>query len=171
VVSLPNDIQIKQSNRDIMNIRELNNRQNSFTNNKLVKIYSQFGELLHELRKRELPKNIEKSVNDCVDQINSSTLNETQLTKFIKQKQTSILKQIEKQLKIVTKNYYRNLWMLFGFTAFGLPIGVVFGLSIGNIGLLAIGLPIGMAIGLVVGYLLDKKALNEGRQLNIEIQN
>jgi len=87
-----------------MNIRELNNRQNSFTNNKLVKIYSQFGELLHELIKRELPKNIEKSVNDCVDQINSSTLNETQLTKFIKQKQTSILKQIEKQLKIVTKN-------------------------------------------------------------------
>lgn len=61
--------------------------------------------------------------------------------------------------------------MLFGFTAFGLPIGVAFGLSMGNIGLMGVGLPLGMAIGLAVGYLLDKKALNEGRQLNIEIEN
>ncbi|WP_316785315.1 hypothetical protein [Pedobacter frigiditerrae] len=154
-----------------MNIIELNNKQINSTDNKQSKIYAQFGELLNELRKREAPENIEKSVNDFVDEINSSTLTGNQLTKLITQKQTSLLKQIEKELKVVPKNYYRNLWMLFGFTGIGLPIGVAFGLSIGNIGLLGIGLPIGMAIGLAIGASLDKKALTQGRQLNIEIKN
>ena len=60
--------------------------------------------------------------------------------------------------------------MLFGFTGFGLPIGVAFGLLMGNIGLMGLGLPIGMAIGLAFGVTMDKKALNEGRQLNIAIK-
>jgi hypothetical protein len=38
-------------------------------------------------------------------------------------------------------------------------------------GLLAIGLPIGMGIGIAVGTSMDKKAMNEGRQLDIEIKN
>jgi hypothetical protein len=56
-------------------------------------------------------------------------------------------------------------------TTFGLPIGVSIGLSLGNIGLLGIGLPIGMVIGLAFGSKLDKKALTENRQLNIELKN
>ena len=76
----------------------------------------------------------------------------------------------EKELKIVPKNYYRNLWMVLGMSAFGLPLGVAFGLSLGNIGLLAIGLPIGMAIGTLVGSKLDKKALESGKQLDIELK-
>ena len=154
-----------------MNIIELKIRQGINTENKFGRIYSQFGELLSELKKKELPQNIIKLINDSVEQINSSALTETQLGKLVKQKQTIILKQTEKELKIVPRNYYRNLWMLFGFTAFGLPIGLIFGLSVGNIGLLAIGLPIGMAIGAVVGSGMDKKTLNEGRQLNLEIKN
>ena len=154
-----------------MNIKELDKKEVISSDIKLSEIYNQFGELLNELKKRELPEKIITFVNDHVDQINSSILTGKQLTKLIKQKQTLILKQIEKELKVVPKNYYRNLWMLFGFTAFGLPIGVVFGLSLGNIGLLGIGLPIGMVIGLAVGSSLDKKALTEGRQLNIEIKD
>lgn len=154
-----------------MNIKELDKKQVISSDKKLSEIYHQFEELLNELKKRTLPENVITLVNESIDQINSSILTGKQLTKFIKQKQTLILQQIEKQLKIVPRNYYRNLWMLFGFTAFGLPIGVVLGLSIGNIGLLGIGLPIGMVIGLAVGTSLDKKALTEGRQLNIEIKN
>ena len=60
--------------------------------------------------------------------------------------------------------------MVVGMSAFGLPIGVAIGLSIGNIGLLGIGLPIGMGIGIIVGRLMDKKALAEGRQLDVEIK-
>ena len=63
------------------------------------------------------------------------------------------------------------MWLAIGMSAFGLPIGVAFGLSIGNIGLMAIGLPIGMAIGAAVGTGMDKKALEAGRQLDIEIKS
>lgn len=55
-------------------------------------------------------------------------------------------------------------------SAFGLPVGVAIGLSIGNIGLLAIGLPIGMVIGIAVGTVMDKKAFDTGKQLEIEIK-
>jgi hypothetical protein len=89
---------------------------------------------------------------------------------LIKQKQTKIIKLLEKELKIVPKNYYRNIWLAVGMSVFGLPIGVAFGVSIGNMGLLAIGLPIGMAIGTLVGSRMDKKAFEENRQLDIEIK-
>ncbi|MFY8110592.1 MAG: hypothetical protein ACOVKP_01170 [Flavobacterium sp.] len=87
------------------------------------------------------------------------------------QKQTKIIKLLEKELKIVPKNYYRNLWSALGMSVFGLPMGAALGLSIGNIGLLGIGLPIGMLIGMLVGSQMDKKAFQEGRQLAIEIKD
>jgi len=36
--------------------------------------------------------------------------------------------------------------------------------------MLGIGLPIGMAIGVKVGSNMDKKAFNEGRQLDFEVK-
>ena len=89
---------------------------------------------------------------------------------MLKQKRFKIIKLLEKELKIVPKNYYRNLWFIVGMSVFGLPLGVAFGISIGNLGLLGIGLPIGMVIGIAVGSGMDKKAHKEGRQLNIEIK-
>jgi hypothetical protein len=154
-----------------MNIKKLNNKQNISTDNKLSRIYSQFSELLNELKKKDLNQNVVTFINENVDYLNLSTLNGSQLAKLVKQKQTAILKQVEKEHKIVSKNYYRTIWMLFGMSGIGLPIGVAYGLSIGNIGLLGLGIPIGMAIGLAIGVSLDKKAFIEGRQLNIEIKN
>ncbi len=154
-----------------MNIKELNQRQDISTDNKLSRNYSQFGELLNELRKKELNQNVEQFINERVDNLNSSTLNGAQLTKLLKQKQTEILKKVEKEHKIVPKNYYRTIWIPFGMSGIGVPMGVAFGLSIGNIGLLGLGLPVGVAIGFAIGSSLDKKALNEGRQLDIEIKN
>jgi hypothetical protein len=154
-----------------MNIKELTQRQDIATDNKLSRIYTQLGELLNELKKKELNQSVEKFINENVDDLNLSTLNGSQLTKLVKQKQTAILKQVEKEHKIVPKNYYRTIWMLFGMSGIGIPIGVAFGLSLGNLGLLGLGLPIGMAFGLAIGSSLDKKALKEGRQLNLEIKN
>jgi hypothetical protein len=154
-----------------MNIKELKNREDISNDFKMNRMYSQFSALLNELKKKELSQDIYNLINESVDILNLSTLNGSQLSKILKQKQTAILKQVEKEHKIVPINHYRNLWMVLGMSAFGVPIGVAFGLSIGNIGLLAIGLPIGMGIGIAVGMSMDKKAMNEGRQLNIVIKN
>lgn len=141
------------------------------TDIKLSIIYTQLSALLSELRKKELPHKIIESINQDIETINATPLTGNEFRKLVKQKQTNILKLVEKELKIVPKNHYRNIWLLLGMSAFGLPIGVALGLSIGNIGLLAIGLPIGMAIGIAVGTAMDKKAIEEGRQLEVEIKS
>ncbi len=78
---------------------------------------------------------------------------------------------MEKELKIVPRNYYRTTWMVIGMAAFGIPMGAAFGASLGNMAFIGIGLPIGMAIGISVGMGMDKKALKEGRQLDLEIKH
>jgi predicted RND superfamily exporter protein len=153
-----------------MNIIELKERQDISENIKLSGNYVQLGELLRELKKKELPLEIIESVNQDIEELNSITLIGNGLTKLVKQKQTKIIKLVEKELKIVPRNYYRNLWLAVGMSAFGLPIGIAFGLTIGNMGLLAIGLPIGMLIGISVGSGMDKKASEDGRQLDVEIK-
>ena len=153
-----------------MNIIELKDRQNLSDDSKLSRIYIQFGELLNQLRKKNLPQNIIVVVNQDIEELNTTSFTGNDFRKLIKQKQTKIIKLLEKELKIVPKNYYRNIWLAVGMSVFGLPIGVAFGVSIGNMGLLAIGLPIGMAIGTLVGSRMDKKAFEENRQLDIEIK-
>ncbi|SOD11875.1 hypothetical protein [Pedobacter xixiisoli] len=153
-----------------MSIIDLKQRPDLTNDFKLSTYYAQFDTLLSELSKKNLPAETITFINERVERINASSFVGNDLRKLIKQEQTAILKQVEKAHKIAPKNHYRNLWMLLGFTAFGLPIGVTFGLSIGNIGLMAVGLPIGMAIGAAVGSSMDKKALAEGRQLDIEIK-
>jgi predicted RND superfamily exporter protein len=153
-----------------MNIIELKSRQNISTDIKLSKIYSQFEVLLSELKRKELPSKFIESVNQDIEELNSTSLTDNELRKLVKKKQTRIIKLAEKELKIVPKNYYRNLMLAVGMSVFGLPIGVAFGLSIGNMGLLGIGLPIGMVIGIAIGSIIDKKAFEEGRQLDVEIK-
>lgn len=153
-----------------MSIIDLKERPDTTNDFKLNILYLQFEKLLSELRKKILPQDTYNFINERIERVNISSFIGNDFKKLIKQEQTAILKHVEKVHKIAPKNYYRNLWMLLGFTAFGLPIGVSFGLSIGNIGLMGVGLPIGMAIGAAVGSSMDKKALNEGRQLDIEIK-
>ncbi|WP_373722504.1 hypothetical protein [Bacteroides heparinolyticus] len=137
---------------------------------KLNEIFSQFTKLLIELEKREIPDEIVISINKDIDEINSITNIGNELKKQIKQRLQRIIKLLERNLKLVPRNYYRNMWMALGMAVFGIPMGVAFGTSLGNMAYLAIGLPIGLAIGLGVGEGMDKKALKEGRQLDIEIK-
>lgn len=80
---------------------------------------------------------------------------------------SSLLKLLEKELKLVPKDHYRTRWMVVGMSAFGLPFGVVFGTSLGNMAYLGLGLPIGMGIGIAIGASMDEKAKKEGRQLTL----
>lgn len=154
-----------------MNIIKLKERQNISENSKINKVYLQLGELLKELTKKELPSNIIQSINQDIEELNAAPSTDNGFGKAVKKKQGKIIKLVEHELKIVPKNYYTTLWLALGMSVFGIPIGVAFGISIGNLGLLAIGLPIGMGIGALIGSGMDKKALKEGRQLNIEIKN
>lgn len=153
-----------------MEIIQLREREASPENPKLDSSYSQFRALLHELNKKQLTEEVVEAINQEVAIINTSNLEGNELRKLVKSKQTGILSLVEKAFKIVPKNYYRNQWLALGMTAFGLPIGVAFGMSIGNIGLMAVGLPIGMSFGLAVGMQMDKKAAETGKQLDIEIK-
>lgn len=140
------------------------------THPKLFKAYSQLNLLLNALQAKVLPQDTSNTIDQAIDEINAIADTDRLLIKKVKEKQNAIIKLLEKQHKIVPKNYYRNLWMVVGMSAFGLPIGVAFGMSIGNIAMLGIGMPIGMAIGIGVGSSMDKKALEEGRQLDFEVK-
>lgn len=153
-----------------MEIKELIKRPGIDQNKRLFASYSQFDKLLLELRKKELPEEIVNSINDGIVQVNSASESEKELRKQLKKTQSGILKLIEKELKLVPKNHYRNTWMALGTAAFGIPLGVAFGTSLGNMGFLGIGLPVGMVIGMAVGSGMDKKAFKDGKQLDLEIK-
>ena len=154
-----------------MTIIKLRGVKNLESDIRLSQLYSQFDTLLSELRKKEVPDSIIQTINNEVEEINTSdSLTTNDLRKVIKKKQTAILRLIEKDLKLVPKNYYRTLWLALGMTVFGMPLGVLAGVLLGQPGLFAIGLPIGVAIGVTVGTLMDKTAAKENRQLNLEIK-
>jgi len=154
-----------------MTIIKLRGVKNLESDIRLNQLYSQFDILLSELRKKELPDSFIQTINNEVEEINTSdSLTTNDLRKVIKKKQTAILRLIEKDLKLVPKNYYRTLWLALGMTVFGIPLGVLAGVLLGNSSLFILGLPIGVAIGVTVGTLMDKTAAKENRQLNLEIK-
>lgn len=136
---------------------------------KLDKKADVFEKLLMEMKSRNLPDSIIESTNQEILLIEAAPSEEKTFEKQLKKSQTLILKQLEKEFNIVPKNYYRTTFMSLGMAAFGIPIGVAFGLSLGNLGLLGIGLPIGLAIGVGIGTAKDNKAKASGNQLEVEI--
>lgn len=154
-----------------MKIIELNEIQSTSENSKLFSLYTQFQKLLEELRKKELPDTLIEAINLDIEALNATTVPDHEFRKLLKEKQTKIVRVVEKEVKIVPQKYYMTTWLAIGMSAFGLPFGTLLGLSMGNMGLLGIGLPIGMAIGIAIGTNMDKKALKEGRQLDIILKN
>ncbi len=153
-----------------MNIIEPDERQDLQDNLKLEAAYRQFEALILELKKRALPDEIVARINDHIQALNAVKEDGKVLKKEIRKQQTALLRMLEKELKIVTKNHYRSVWLAVGMSAFGLPLGAAIGISLGNMAFLGIGLPIGMVIGMGMGAGMDKKAAEEGRQLDIEIK-
>lgn len=154
-----------------MDIKELENRPDLSDHEKLNTSFVQFNKLLMELRDRELSKETVESINSELNQVNSVLESNKALSKQIKVAQSHIIKLIEKKHNLVTKNHYRNTWLAVGMAAFGIPLGVIFGISLGSMAYLGLGLPIGIAIGIAVGTEMDKKALEEGRQIDVELNH
>jgi len=152
-----------------MKLNELNHRTDN-EDLKMNELYVQFKKLLTDLENRELPDEIVVSINKDIDEINSIDYTGNEVLKQFKQTLLRIIKLLEKELNLFPKNHYRNLWTMLGMAVFGIPMGVAFGTSLGNMAYIGIGLPIGLAIGIEVGDGMDNKTYNEGRQLNIEIK-
>lgn len=142
----------------------LNSEDSSF------EAYTKLQNLLQILHTKELPEHVITAINSEVEIINNSSDSGKSLKMTIQKKQSQIVKLLEKELKLVPKNHYKMIWLAIGMAAFGIPIGVAFGTSMGNMAFLGIGLPIGLGIGIAVGTQMDKKAEQEGRQLNIDLQ-
>ena len=155
-----------------MIIDELKEKDGISENLKLSRIYLQFGELLKQLKQKDLPQGIIEMLNQDIEEINSTSLTGNDLRKVIKRKQTKILKILEKELKIVPKDHYRNLWLAVGTSTFGIPIGMAFSSVFADnlLSFLVVGIPVGMVIGMSLGSNMDKKAYNEKRQLDIYIK-
>jgi hypothetical protein len=162
---------VTNTKNDQVKISVLKPRPEIDRDSKSKETFLQFERLLSELRKRELPDEIVSVINSDLDEINSIADSEKTFRKKVREKQSLIIRTLEKKQKIVPRNYYRNIWLAIGMAVFGIPLGVVFGISLDNMAFIGIGLPIGLAIGIGIGAEMDKKAFREGRQLDIEIKN
>lgn len=150
-----------------MQIQDLNSDIVKNLNEKGKANFNRLEQLLTALRSKDLSDATVQAIQTEISNLNSlSNLGKHPHRKF-QQAYQAIVKRVEKDHKLVTKNYYKNLWMSLGMAAFGIPLGVALGSSLGNMAFLGIGLPIGMAIGISLGTVMDKKAEKEGRQLNI----
>ena len=122
---------------------------------------------LEVLKQQDLTEIVIEKLNIEIDKINAASLKK--LNSQIRKSQFKMIQVLEKEQKLVPKNYYRKIWLVLGMSAFGLPLGVVFGFALDNMAFLGIGLPIGMVIGMAFGAQMDKKAKKEGRQINMEM--
>lgn len=114
-----------------MIINELNQKPDIEKNVKLKNAYIQFEKLLFEMQKKDLPDGLVMSINEDIEKLNSTIASGDELRKVIKKIQTKIIKKLEKEVKLVPKNYYSYLWLAIGIASFGVPIGVVLELCLG----------------------------------------
>lgn len=151
-----------------MEIIALKARPGIENSTKLAGRYSGLEKLLDALRKRQLPDDVVSKVNHHVEMLNESRGHGPELMKLTGRTEDRIMELLESRMKIVPRNYYRNIWLVLGMAAIGLPLGMSVGLSTGNMAFIGAGLPLGMVFGILIGIMMDKKAAAEGRQLDIE---
>lgn len=125
--------------------------------------------LIQELNFRELPPEVVVVMNVEIDRLNTLPDNHSRLFVAIKAVKRKLLKSALEDLELVPKNYYRNMWLAIGMSGMGVPMGVLFSVMLDNFSYISIGLSTGLAIGIGIGTYLDKKAVEENRQLELKI--
>lgn len=149
-------------------LKNIDSKKITDKNRKLKEAYLNTKMLIDELSSRKLDSNVVAEINKQTEAINDFSENSKKLRKQIQKSRRNILGILRTRLKIVPKNYYRNVWMAIGLAVFGIPIGVGLGLALNNMAFIGTGIAIGLPFGLAVGAILDKKSREEGRQLNFE---
>ena len=149
-----------------MTITPLSSRPTFDSNPKLNKLAIDFQDLLSAIEKKEIPEEPAKIINSLVEEVNSLEARDKELINALRSTKKKIITLLEKELKIVPIGYYQQQWMILGMTSIGLPLGVAFGVAMGNMAFLGIGLPIGMSVGIGIGTSKDNQAKKEERQLD-----
>ena len=147
-----------------LKIRSFSEKKKAFS-----KDYSLLEQLVQELQNRELPPEVVVEINEEIFRLNAVSDHDLKLNFYVKLFKKKVLKTLHNDLEIVPKNYYRNLWSALGMSVFGLPLGIILSAILDNTASIAIGLPIGLAIGLAVGTEMDKRSLENNKQLELEI--
>ncbi len=129
--------------------------------------YTSYKQLLEAVNAKSIPENTQQALLQMNEALNATSNDMNAWHKLLRKTITKAIALLAKEAKLSTPGYYRNLWMSVGMAAFGIPMGVAIGISVGNMGLLAIGLPIGLAIGMSVGSKMDADAKAKGLQLDV----
>ncbi len=124
--------------------------------------------LVRALEQKYIPAENESRFNTVISEVNAVPDDGRTLSRAINRAHSRIATIAEQELKLVAPGHYQTLWMSIGLASFGVPFGMLFGLLIDNFGLFGIGLPTGLAIGVAVGAGMERKAAEEGRQLDLE---
>ncbi|HEY3385922.1 MAG TPA: hypothetical protein VGK46_05390 [Saprospiraceae bacterium] len=154
-----------------MEILKLNARPGMFLDIKLKHEFDAFEKMILELEKRQLPSSILILINQDIKDLNDFAGPSKAFAVEISKKRNGILQILSRDLKLVPRNHYRNVWLAMGMMIFGVPFGMMLGTVLGNLALFPIGLPMGLILGIMVGTSLDKKAFENGRQLDIVLKS
>ena len=145
----------------------LKKKESFITDRSILKAYNKLEKNLSILEELPLSDATISQINKDIEEINSF---EGKLKKYRNKlvvKNHNILELVRKNHGYVHEKYYQNQWLAIGMSTFGISFGIVFGMLFDNIALLGIGLPFGMLLGIAIGKEKDKKAKQEGKQLNI----
>ena len=151
-----------------MKINNLTNSRFNEASKKISKKTECLNKLINALNKREVPSNIVDQFNEKINSLNTFSESNSKYLKLQRKTHYNILSLIEKELKVVPKNFYRDRWIGIGMAVFGVAFGAAFGAALGNMAFIGIGIPIGMAIGIAIGTAKDKAAKEAGLQLDLE---
>lgn len=136
----------------------------------LTKSFVDFENMIYALRKKYIPAHLVMVINQHIAELNAMSGSSKAIARELRKRQFVLLKLIEKEIRLVAKHHYRNLWLVIGMVAFGLPMGIVFGAGFDNMSLMGIGIPIGMFFGFVIGNEMDNNAFENGKQLDLVIK-
>jgi len=144
------------------------NIDSKYQNNPAVRKESGYFEnLLNEIRKKKIPNLDVDYLNTLITELNECKGSDKDFKTLIRKNKNLIFKTLEKDYSLTPKNHYRNKWMGIGMLIYGVTFGLIFSSILGNYAFVGIGLPIGMVLGMAIGANKDKKAKEEGLQLNI----
>src|SRR5690606_28385074 len=113
-------------------IPKLQKRDDLAQTEKLTQEFDSMQKLIDALNEKAIPAGIADSISQQLAPLNHPAIPAPQYTKMLADRRKSILKQVEKELKLVPQKHYLKTWMALGMSAFGLPFGVAFSMMLKN---------------------------------------